>query len=326
MWILVGDLHLTDNARDSYRFGIFDWIRRQQDKNPVAATFLAGDITDQKDRHSATLVNKIVTGLTTLHPPVYICMGNHDYRDPKNPFFKFLSHIEGIRFVIKPEVHHDMAVIPHYRDQNGFDHGVSTGGMDGASAFLVHNTFDGAIAETGARLTGLSASPIELLKPRLGVYAGDVHKPQTQGIITYIGCPYHVRFGDAYKPRVLWVTEDVDTNLHFPAPKKWTLTVRGPENLDPEKLMKGDQVKLIIEIAREETTEWKKIKADILAECKNLELEVHGTKLKVNTTKPRERVKLRVGQTNGQLLDQFCEAENLPIEIRKAGKTLFDGQ
>jgi predicted phosphodiesterase len=325
MWLICGDLHLTDQAKDAYRFGIFDWIKRQQDQHPVAATFLCGDITDAKDRHSATLVNKIVTGLTKLQPPVYVCMGNHDYRDPKNPFFKFLNHIEGIRFVIKPEAIHGMAIIPHYREQTEFNHAVSNiGGMGHPDAFLVHQTFDGAIAETGARLTGLASSPIELLKPPLGVYAGDVHKPQTQGIVTYVGCPYHVRFGDAYRPRVLWVTKDADTNLYFPAPKKWSLTVRGPENLDPEKLKTGDQVKLTIEIAREETVDWKSIKADTLAKCQELGLEVHGVKLQINTTKQRKRIPM-AGKTNSEIMESFCETENLPIDIRTTGRRIFDG-
>src|SRR6266700_4274826 len=137
VWILVGDLHLTDRAQDNYRFKIFDWIRQQQDKHPVAATFLAGDLTDQKDRHSATLVNKIVGGLLKLKRPVYIVMGNHDYRDPKNPFFKFLNHIDGLTFVTKPRiVEHGMALIPHCREQAVFDAAVK--GCEGADAFLVH--------------------------------------------------------------------------------------------------------------------------------------------------------------------------------------------
>src|SRR3981189_3648842 len=156
--MLVADPQPTDRAQDAYRFGIFDWIRRQQEKHPVAATFLAGDITDQKDRHSATLVNKIVGGLLKLQPPVYIVMGNHDYRDPKNPFFKFLNHIKGIHFITKPcVVEHDMdmALIPHCREQTVFDTAVKD--CEGADAFLVHQTFDGAIAESGVRLSGLSA-------------------------------------------------------------------------------------------------------------------------------------------------------------------------
>src|ERR1700761_5938869 len=127
MWFIIGDLHLTDHVRDQYRFGIFKWIQQQQEKYKPAATFLLGDLTDSKDRHSATLVNKIVNGLTSLKPPVYILEGNHDYKaDKKNPFFRFLNHIEGLRFitepaVIKPAYSRPIALIPHCRSQNDFD-------------------------------------------------------------------------------------------------------------------------------------------------------------------------------------------------------------
>lgn len=332
MWFLCGDLHLTDNERDSYRFDIFPWIKKQQAKRETVGTFLAGDITDSKDRHSATLVNKIVAGLTMLQPPVYIAMGNHDYRDNKNPFFKFLNHIEGLQFITEPTVikaGQPMAVIPHYRSQNEFNHAVSVCSSDRPTAFLVHQTFEGAIAESGVRLSGLSASPIELLRPRLGVYAGDVHRPQTQGLVTYVGCPYQVRFGDNFDPRCLWVDKfgSVKNLTSFDAPRKWSLTVRGPENiLNDHQLIEGDQVKLTIEVAREEVVEWKKIKQDVLGACKELKLDVYGVKLEIKTAKRRERRQLEGKATNNEdIMEQFCKSENVASKIKKAGLEIIDG-
>jgi DNA repair exonuclease SbcCD nuclease subunit len=331
MWIICGDLHLTDQARDSYRFGIFDWIKRQQAKRHVAATFLSGDITDSKDRHSATLVNKIVSGLTQLKPPIYIVMGNHDYsRDKTNPFFKFLNHIEGLKFITEPTVikaqhARAIALIPHCRTQAEFDDAVRNCAGVKPSAFLVHQTFDGAIAETGARLSGLAASPIELLNPPLGVYAGDVHKPQTQGVVTYVGCPYHVRFGDNFDPRSIWVDDNGrHTNLEFNAPRKWALTVRGPENiLNNKNLYEEDQVKLTIEVAREDSVEWKAIKQDVLAACKELKLEVHGVKLEVKTTTRHQRITMEGGQSSADIYDKFCSTENLASKIKAMGKEIL---
>ena len=332
MWYLVGDLHFTDRASDSYRWGIFPWLVKQQAKYQPEATFLAGDITDSKDRHSATLVNKIVAGLITLKPPIYIVMGNHDYRDPKNPFFKFLSHIDGIHFVTEPTVvkaGKRMALIPHYRTQDEFTAAVKLACDDNPDSFLCHQTFDGAIAETGARLSGLSASPIESFKPRLGVYAGDVHRPQTQGIVTYIGCPYHVRFGDNFEPRCIHVRPSGDeTYPWFDAPRKWSLTVRGPENiLNNKELLEGDQVKLTVQLAREEAIEWKQVRQAVLAACKELGLEVHGAKLEVSTTTRRERLKLddQNGRSAAETFDQFCKSENVAANIKKVGKEIVDG-
>lgn len=332
MWLLIGDLHLTDSAKDCYRFGIFDWIKRQQAKRDTAATFLAGDLTDSKDRHSATLVNNIVTGLLKLKPPVYIVMGNHDYRDPKNPFFKFLNHIEGIHFVTKPvtvKAGKRMAVIPHYRSQDDFDSAVDLLCSDSPAAFLVHQTFDGAIAETGVRLSGLSASPIESYDPPLGVYAGDVHRPQTQGIVTYIGCPYHVRFGDAFEPRCIHVNSTgTEAYPWFEAPRKWSLNVRGPENiLNNRDLFEGDQVKITISVAREEAVDWKKIRQSTLAACKELKLEVHGVKLEVKTTAPRKQVKgtPNVAISPLETFYRFCKSENLSTHLKKVGKEILHG-
>lgn len=332
MWILIGDLHLTDRASDLHRFDIFPWIKKQQSKRDTAATFLAGDITDSKDRHSATLVNKIVAGLTLLEPPVYIVMGNHDYRDAKNPFFKFLSHIPGIHFVTEPTVvkaGKRMALIPHYRTQDGFDGAVRRVCADKPASFLVHNTFDGAIAESGVRLSGLSASPIESYRPELGVYAGDVHRPQTQGLVTYIGCPYHVRFGDDFEPRCIHVSASgTEAYPWFEAPRKWSLAVRGPENLlNNKSLFEGDQVKLTINVAREEAIEWKKIRQNVLAACKELKLEVHGVKLEVSTTTRRKRTKLDEQNDASPVATfaQFCKSENVAKNIKEIGKEIIDG-
>lgn len=331
MWMLCGDLHLTDNARDLYRFGIFNWIKKRQAKTNPAATFLAGDLTDGKDRHSATLVNKIVDGLTSLKPPVYIVRGNHDYsRDQENAFFRFLSHIDGIHFITKPTVikaGKRMALIPHYRRQDEFTAAVELCCADRPDSFLCHQTFDGAIAETGVRLNGLSASLIELFDPPLGVYAGDVHRPQTQGLVTYIGCPYQVRFGDDFEPRCIEVSSSgVESYPWFEAPRKWSLAVRDAANIiGNEELIAGDQVKLTINVAREEAVDWQKIRAGVLAACKEKGLEVHGVKLEINTVKRRERAKLDNANASVGTFDQFCKSENVASNIKKVGKEILDG-
>jgi len=325
---MIGDLHLTDNARDSYRFEIFDWIAKQQAKRDPIATFLAGDLTDAKDRHSATLVNQVVEGLTSLKPPIYICRGNHDYRDPNNPFFKFLNNIDGLLLAINPIVvgtSLKMAIIPHFRDQDKFDSAVRGVSAANPAAFLVHQTFDGAIAESGVRLTGLSASLIESLKPPLGVYAGDVHRPQTSGIVTYIGCPYQVRFGDNFEPRSLWVAEDRDINLRFPAPRKWSLTISGPKGLkQDENLLEGDQVKLTVKLGREEAMNWKKIKKSVLEVCKQRNLQVYGLSLELEQTQTPKRIMVK-GSNHASIFDQFNNSESLAPSVRAAGKKIMEG-
>lgn len=330
MWLQVGDLHLTDKARDEYRFGIFDWIRQQQTKRDVAATFLAGDLTESKDRHSATLVNKIVTGLTSLKPPIYICMGNHDYRSSTSPFFGFLNYIKGIDFVTVPKTANcirNIAIIPHCHEEahflDSFKHTVSKD-VHGA---LVHQTFNGAMAETGTRLNGFSASLIESAGLPLGVYAGDVHRPQRHGKVTYIGAPYHVRFGDDYNPRCIWVDKDgKNHNLYFDAPFKWSLKINGEYDLeDHGRLAAGDQIKLTVNLNKEELVDWKSIKANILNTCRTMKLEVYSINVEVETSNLTKKLKA-TGQDHERIFNEFCQIENVAKNIQSIGTKFISGR
>jgi DNA repair exonuclease SbcCD nuclease subunit len=329
MWLIVGDLHLTEHLRDEYRFDIFKWLADQQRKLDVQATFLAGDLCDSKNRHSATLVNHLIDGLTSLRPPVYVCKGNHDYRDPTNPFFRFINHIDGLRFIVDPTVvthGHSMAIIPHVRDQAVFDQAVAD--CEGADAFLVHQTFEGAIAETGARLNGLSASAIESLKPPLGVWAGDVHKPQRSGLVRYIGCPYHVRFGDAFSPRVVYLKADGKVkNLRFDAPYKHSLQIRDHNGLlNMDYLQKGDQVKITVELDREDAVNWKQIKAEIIQSCHKVGVSIHGLSLRLQAGKPTaSRSTVRSVASPTDVFRTHIMGEGLGESYRRAGENIIEG-
>src|ERR1700692_2701397 len=276
-WLITSDLHLTDRPRDSYRFGIFPWIARMQRLYDTTATFILGDLTDQKDKHSSALVNRLVDEITGLQPPVYILKGNHDFIDPANPFFKFLSCVEGLHFVTDPTwlEEHKVALIPHQPDQATFDAACGIIQPD-AKAVMCHQTFDGAISEaSGARLAGLGASLIGQKGAR--VLAGDIHKPQYCGVVSYVGSPYHVRFGDDYTPRVLLIKDGKEQNLYFDAPRKWSLMVRDEDDiLHNENLRSGDQAKITIEMTREEVVEHGAHKKRVLDACKEVGLEVYG--------------------------------------------------
>ena len=325
-YLLIGDLHLTDRPKDAYRFGIFSWIIKQQDRIKPQATFLMGDITDQKDKHSATLVNRTVDSLLQLRPPVFILMGNHDYISPENPFFRFLSKLDGLHFVSSPRyVFTEVAMIPHCRAEADFAAACSR--ITARPQFLLlHNTFAGAIAETGAPLSGFSPEPIKAIRPRLGSFAGDVHRPQQAGPITYVGAPYHVRFGDNFTPRCLLVDEKgKTTNLYFEAPRKWQLVVRDATGIiRNDKLVAGDQVKVTINVPREEAVEWKTYRKQVLDACKKLKLEVFGIDLKVSTT--RQRIaKAPVSRQPEDIITAFCKHENAPSQVRQAGLAFVKG-
>ena len=318
--LLIGDLHLTDRPRDAYRFDIFPWIAEQQAKHKPAFTFIMGDLCDQKDRHSATLVNRVVDSLTAL-PDTFIIMGNHDYIDRDNPFFNFLNKLEGVLFITKQMVFDEIAVIPHYRTQEEFN--AACREIDDVEILLLHNTFDGAISETGKKLTGLRLHPA--LSHATRIYAGDVHKPQKSNEITYVGAPYHIRFGDDYKPRCLLVSPGkADQELYFEAPRKWKLTVHDVNDLiSNRKLCKGDQVKITIELDKEEAVDWKKHRNQVQVVCDEKELEVFGIDLKINTTQKRASA-LRLTKTPNEIFAAFCRAEGLGDQTKDAGKSILE--
>jgi hypothetical protein len=325
--LLTTDLHLSDQPRDAHRFGLFKWITRQQEKHAVGATIILGDITERKDRHSSLLVNRIVEELLRLKPPVFILRGNHDGIDPTSPYFKFLNCIEGIKFIVSPHFEESLgaAFVPHCTDQATFD--AACAKMPPKPNYLLlHQTIAGAKAETGATLSGLSASPIATLKPRLGTHSGDVHVPQRHLQVTYVGAPYHCRFGDNFTPRVLLLKGDREIDLHFDCPRKFSLIVRDADDIfNSKELRPRDQVKLTIEMAREEAVEWQAIKQRVLAACRECELEVFGAELQIKTTARRERVKLKeaVATTPKDILAAFCKSENVASNIKAAGEELL---
>ncbi len=326
-WLLSADLHLSDRPKDAYRWSLFDWLSKMQAKHNVTATFLLGDLTENKDRHSATLVNRLVDELIGLRPPVYILRGNHDGIRPDNPYFRFLSTIEGVTFIIEPTVINGVAFIPHCPDQASFDRacGIITPKLKAA---MLHACITGAIAENGGRLTGLAWPVAEANRPLWGVYAGDIHRPQRLANgITYLGAPYQVRFSDDFQPRVLLIEGGKERNLYFPAPHKWSLTVRDEDDiLNNEDLRPGDQVKLTVELAREEAVEWGEHRRRVLGACKEVGLEVYGCEMKINTSQRRERIALKAAKSPEEVLASFCQAENVSAPIKKAGMGLLDVQ
>jgi hypothetical protein len=326
-WIITSDTHLTDRPKDRYRFGLFDWLAKQQQKYDTTATFILGDITDRKDNHSALLVNKTVKSLLKLRPPIYILKGNHDFIDPANPFFEFLNWVEGIKFVGEPSMDVDLGVafLPHQQDQASFDR--ACGVIKPGGNVMLHATIQGAIAETGAVLPGLRASAIGLAKPG-AVWAGDIHRPQQCPWGAYVGAPFQVRFGDDFQPRVVLVKDGVERNLYYPCLHKWALRIT-----DADQLLKNvnlhpkDQVKITIALPPEEVVSWNKHKQRVLGACKELGLEVFGLTLEITGTKPSNRVRHNPegAVSPKQVFDSYCEAEQLPANIRGAGAEVLKG-
>ncbi len=327
-WLITSDIHLSDRARDEHRFGLFKWLAKQQEKHQVTATFVLGDITEQKDKHSSKLVNRTVDELTRLRPPVYVLRGNHDCTDPNDPFFRFLNCIDGLEFVVEPTmVENGVVMIPHQRAQAQFDQACTITPRS-AKGVMLHQTLAGAKAETGARLNGLTikqGGPLSsFVKPR-GIWAGDVHRPQVVSGVTYVGSPYHIRFGDDFTPRVLLVRDGVEQNLYYPAPRKWSLTIKDETALEAEELHPDDQVKLNLELPIEEACNWQEYKQRILAVCHERGLEVFG--LSVSLIGKRKRIQnggVPSLKTHEEVVMAYCLKEGVGNGIKRAGMEIVN--
>src|SRR5690606_33582231 len=117
--------------------------------------------------------------------------------------FDFLNNIKNIRFVTTPRTwvtseESRLLFLPHFNDEEAWDNFKLDKRPDYA---FIHQAVTGAISESGRRLDGASLKPLKRL--RCPVFAGDVHKPHTIEPVTYIGPPYHVRFGDNFRPRCM---------------------------------------------------------------------------------------------------------------------------
>lgn len=317
-FLITSDTHFSDRPRDAYRFGLFPWLKQQQNKYNVSATFHLGDITDAKDKHSSALVNQITNGFASLMKPVYVLKGNHDFIDPTDPYFAFLNYM-GVQFVTEPYFHGDLRVafIPHMPNQASFDDACKF--IQPGSAVFTHGLFDGALSEAGTVLSGLSGAAVAARRPLLWV-SGDVHRPQRCGpLLVYAGSPYHVRFGDQYTPRVLLVKDGKLTDLHYPSPRKLSLVIGDADELSQTDAKPGDQVKVTVQLAREESVEWAKHRQLVLNVCKDMKLEVFGVELQVMTNTQHERVKVKEAQRPDDVLSAFCKAENVASNIKRVG-------
>ena len=229
--LVTTDLHLTDRERDAYRWDLFPWLEEQAKEEGDKHLLILGDLTDEKDGHSARLVNRIVDTLTrfvSLGMRVWILKGNHDYIDPDCPYFRFLNMTHGIRFLHKPVVgsigQTNTAFLPHSR--NPVEEWQDFR-MDDASMVVCHQTFNGADAGKGHRLDGGISSRYfsDERNMDLLVLSGDIHVPQQCGDVTYVGCPYPISFGDAFEPRVIRIqdSEGAVEYLSPPSIRKWSL-------------------------------------------------------------------------------------------------------
>lgn len=306
------------NPDAEYRWTLFDWLIETCRSEKVKTLTILGDLTDAKDHHSAELVNRIVftiDKLTKALPAmrIIILAGNHDWLKAGHEFFKFLSLLKNVTYITAPTEDQDVTgpatfYLPYSKnpakDWESFD-------FSHYQFLFMHQTVKGALSSNGQEMEGENLPALNAGK----VYSGDIHVPQVIGDVEYVGSPYHVHFGDKFKPRcVLLESERRAVDLHFETISRVTIKVRGIDELRRLKFRPGDQVKLRIELSEADKHGWSKIKrqgADWLIEqgC-----SVHGVELIV-VKSSRRRVEGLSGHqpahSPSEAVTRFVEAEEL---------------
>lgn len=284
--LIVSDTHFTSNPRDTYRWGLFPWLRQQAEEHRVEQIVHCGDLTDSKDRHSSELVNRLISEITELgkYCDVFLLCGNHDGIDLSNPFFGFVERFESnVTFIYKITDYWlkigkrsaNCLFLPCTRDYVSDWRGID---FNQYQFIYCHQTFDGAKSETGMMLDGIPPSVFADFKGQ--VYSGDIHVPQRIGRnIEYVGSPYRIRFGDTFNPRVILLDDFARFKvLHYPCISKHTLVLTSLDDLEPEadrlNITEGDQVKIRVKLPRSQFPNWDTMKSEIkeIAAAKGWEL------------------------------------------------------
>ncbi len=336
-FIITSDLHLTSNPLDAYRFELFRFLKEQCQEHSVAYVFILGDLTDLKDNHSAKLVTKIVRSLTDLskHAKVIILKGNHDYIDADEPFFGFLNKIENVKFVITPKRcmsigGKNFMFLPHAREPlKEWEH-MAIDKTKGIDYIMMHQTMDGSVASNGYALKGLNTSIFK--KSKSLIFSGDIHVPQSIGKVRYVGSPYHVHYGDSFKPRLLLVSGTTQRDLYFPCLHKHSVRISHPDKLkswvEANDVRPFDQVKVRLSLGREEYANWQKYKQQIIMTCGYINVHLHSVELEPRSGSAKKNKKLQ-GSMNfisdpNDVLKKFCKRQKTSTYNKTMGEKLIN--
>lgn len=276
--LVTGDLHFSSNARDEYRHDFVDWLVDVVVRKRVKRVVILGDITEEKDRHNAYLVNSVVQHIVRLAgacDEVVIIRGNHDAIDPDCPFFGFVNHITNVRWINSPEEalwgKRRVIYLP-----NVVDYKTAWQQFDFSKYAFVfsHNTFDGASIGRGVTIEG---TPLDMFYGAR-VISGDIHIPQKLGPVTYVGAPYLVDFGDDYEPRVLLIRGDKVSSMSTvkAGPQKRLIeTTASGWVKDLRKAASGDILKVRVFLEPQEKAEWSEISSKIKRYCERMGFEAY---------------------------------------------------
>lgn len=330
--LVTGDIHWNEVTRDRYRHDFVGTLESHLIHRKVETLIILGDLTEEKDRHAAWLVNQVFEhiGRLSLQCPVIILKGNHDYLQPSTPFFMVLNRLPNVTWINEPTVISDLDLpggrvlfLPHTRDHKTDWKKVN---VKKYKYVFAHNTFQGAKTENGIELDGI---PRSVFSKKQTVISGDIHVPQTIGCITYAGAPYPINFGDTYDAHMLLIYgTGVLEVVQYNGPRKVVLDMEiGDDNTTiAEWTRPGDLVKINVHLNPDnqhaaflEYKKWLVSQFDQTG-CVLISVNpilVHGKSISV-----RKRRKLR-RRSDDSILTAYASSRGVKKAGLKAGRRLM---
>ena len=336
MILCTADWHLDDNPLNAYRHEWQAHLLELVMAHKVKYVFVLGDICEEKDRHSAWLVNKVVEHLTNLTRlcGVIILKGNHDYADASCPFYEFLGKIKDVTWIGEPTElelragEFECLMLPHTSSPSRDWKRVK---LDKHRWVFAHQAFAGAETEHGTRLNGADPSVFGESQ----VISGDIHKPQTiaDGTVTYVGAPYLVDFGDKYVPRVLMVDRNRLISVPVAGRQKRLVEISSLKQLKPgssnvRHCRAGDILKVRMLITPDQKAEWPQIKASIREWGDKSEYVVHVVQpvlaeMPGGKSEKGEKVPTRKKHSDEDLLREYARRRDVDDLTLKSGLNLM---
>lgn len=280
--LLLADLHLSDNERDYYRFENLRLVRRMAREHGVTRIIVLGDLTEQTNHHDGWLVNAVVQEakrLAEIGETIFMT-GNHD-GDPDLPFFQFVQHIPNLSWVTRPAQidFPDLGsclFLPHTMEPEGEWRCAADSEAD---YIFAHNTFMGAVGESGRPLAGIDPALLPR-GPNTVVLSGDVHTPHSANGVTYVGAHSLIDFGDDYHPRLILLHGRGHENIRsipFRGRQKRLITMLWPcPRNHRDSAQEGDIVKVRVTLVDHAAyAEWPEIRRAVTAWCEERGLVVH---------------------------------------------------
>jgi hypothetical protein len=330
--LVTSDLHLTTNPRDAYRHDFMKALPAMIKGTGAEGLIINGDLTEEKDRHPASLVNAIVGYIATCAKivPVMINKGNHDYTDVDNPFFEFLHHVPNVSWINRP-MGMDLGLnigftyfFPHTSDwkRDWKDH------MRGARKsdwVFAHQTFEGTRLQSGYAVGSI---PTDVFRGAR-VLCGDVHIPKEMAeTITYIGAPYTVDFGDDYQGRVLLVDKHGYQSIPYTGRQKRFVEFAADSN---DKLVQkrvntfrtGDIVKVRVRLTSGNRKAWPDVRRMVQEWAHDQLYELHSVVPVIEKVSLKATAKTFTHKSDTQLLETFSRAKGLDPTTFKLGSILM---